>query len=1314
MNDRPNGFRRLPPLLLVFLTAGITPAAPAAGAEPDPQALQFFETKVRPVLVEHCYSCHSAQAKKLKAGLFVDSRAGLLKGGDTGEAITPGDPSKSLLVEAIEYKNVDLQMPPKTKLGDQQIADLTAWVKMGAPWPKEAAAVGTIEAFDLKQRKAKAWAFQPVQPQAPPAVKKSHWVRTPVDAFILAKLEAKNIAPAAAADPRTLIRRIYFDLIGLPPTSDEVEAFLKDAGITPLPLREGQGEGRAASAQQIPPAAIAALVDRLLASPHFGEKWARHWMDLVRYAETCGHEFEYPIPHAWRYRDYLIRAFNADVPYDQFVTEHIAGDLLANPRRNPSDATNESITATGFWFLHEATHAPVDVRLDGATRIDNQIDVFSKTFLGLTVACARCHDHKFDPIATKDYYALAGFLRSSRRQEALLDPHGKIESAVKQLALEKAKGDATLVGSVPKAEDKLIEEFAKYLLATAEVINGDAKSSSKTSRDDFVFDDFESGTYGNWTATGTAFGDKPQTQKTIGAYQGDVGAKGKWFINSHNIRPAETGGDVAKGDALIGTLTSKTFTIERDHITFLIGGGTHDKTCLQLIVEGKVVRTATGKNENRMSAGAIDVSELRGKKAQLRLVDDHTGGWGNIGLDHIVFTDRTGNDTAKTGRSADEVAKERGLDAGLLRRWVKAVQGEDIKQPSHPLYVWQRAVSAKATDAKALEALRTTISKESVAAKAQSAKEAESGVVFADFNGPTFGDWSATGSAFGSAPTQPRQWDTTAAQPRAIEPGLAHSGLISPKLRGVLRSPTFTINSNRIHYRLRGQGVQVRLIIDGYVMDVYNGLLFSDIAFNVDTKGKWQWRTQSGDLGKYLGHRAHIEFIDDGDGFVAIDEIRFGDAPGAAASAAPSPITAALLADAKITSLDSLARGYGQQMVDALAVWHTGKIDPAAELLVNTSIEHQLLWRDEPRRQEVERALASQAKRLNEIAATLPAPMKVPALTDGTGENEFVFIRGSHKNLGDEAPRQLLESIAGRQPAIPNGSGRLELAKRVVDPQNPFISRVIVNRLWHHLYGRGIVPTVDDFGFMGLPPSHPELLDWLAADFMKNGWSIKRTLRQMVLSSVYQQSSHVAPAPGNSAGQADPTNELLHRFPIRRLPAEAIRDAILTVSGRLDRTVGGPSVPVHLTPFMDGRGKPGSSGPLDGNGRRSVYTEIRRNFLPPMMLAFDYPNPFSTMGRRTVSNVPAQALILMNDPFVIEQAKRWATRVLDGKGTIDERITRMYEAALSRPPTEEELAALRGFTASQAKLYNAKEDDARVWADVAHVMFNMKAFVFVN
>jgi hypothetical protein len=332
---------------------------------------------------------------------------------------------------------------------------------------------------------------------------------------------------------------------------------------------------------------------------------------------------------------------------------------------------------------------------------------------------------------------------------------------------------------------------------------------------------------------------------------------------------------------------------------------------------------------------------------------------------------------------------------------------------------------------------------------------------------------------------------------------------------------------------------------------------------------------------------------------------------------------------------------------------------------------------------------------------------------DGSGANEFVLIRGQGKNPGAVSPRRFLEAIAGaHQPEIKAGSGRLELAKDISDPANPLTARVIVNRVWYHLFGRGIVPTVDNFGVLGQPPSHQELLDSLAVHFVKDqGWSLKKLIREMALTRTYQMSSQPVDA---VTEQADPENILLHRMNLRRLEGEAIRDAMLAVSGRLNPEVGGPSEPVYLTPFMAGRGRPNQSGPLDGDGRRSVYVAVRRNFLPPMMLAFDTPIPFNAIGRRNVSNVPAQALILMNDPFVVSQADLWAARTAATQDS-RERVQQMYLDAFSRPPTADEISDATAFLDEQKTLYAAKDtNDRRVWADFAHVLFNVKEFIYLN
>jgi hypothetical protein len=365
----------------------------------------------------------------------------------------------------------------------------------------------------------------------------------------------------------------------------------------------------------------------------------------------------------------------------------------------------------------------------------------------------------------------------------------------------------------------------------------------------------------------------------------------------------------------------------------------------------------------------------------------------------------------------------------------------------------------------------------------------------------------------------------------------------------------------------------------------------------------------------------------------------------------------------------------------------------------------------------VAQELTAIAGAMKSIDAALPEPMRAPALADGDGMDGRIYIRGSHKNLGDPAPRQFLEAIAGpNQEPVGKGCGRLALARRMTDRGNPLLPRVMVNRLWHHLFGRGIVASTDNFGVLGSPPSHPELLDFLAERFVKERWSVKRAIREMMLTRTYAMSSAATDA---QAEEADPQNILLHRANVRRLEGEAIRDAMLVVSGRLDETMFGPPVEVYLTPYMEGRGKPTSSGPLDGAGRRSIYVAVRRNFLPAMMTAFDTPIPFSTMGRRSVSNVPAQALILMNDPFVVAEAGRWAKRTLGGKiAPPQERINAMYDAAFARPPTEREVRQGMEFLRRQGKALGVAPErlmgDVSVWTDYAHVLMNLKEFIFLD
>jgi hypothetical protein len=352
--------------------------------------VEFFEQRIRPVLIEHCYECHAADSKILRGGLQVDSRDALRKGGDSGPAVVPGKPTESLLIAALRHES--FEMPPEKKLPDSVIADFVTWIEKGAVDPRTEQRQGKLKPVDWDAA-AQHWAFQPIPDTNPPdcsALDGHRWIRNPVDQFIFHRLKTNGLQPAPETDKRTLIRRATFDLIGLPPTVSEVHDFLADESED----------------------AFARVVDRLLSSPQYGERWGRHWLDLVRYADTNGADENHQMPNAWRYRDWVIQQINRDLPFDQFIRQQLAGDLLPVPADERE--AGDLLTATGMLVIGPKMLAEQDKDKMVIDIVDEQLDTVSRTMLGLTVGCARCHDHKFDPISTRDYYALAGIFYSTR------------------------------------------------------------------------------------------------------------------------------------------------------------------------------------------------------------------------------------------------------------------------------------------------------------------------------------------------------------------------------------------------------------------------------------------------------------------------------------------------------------------------------------------------------------------------------------------------------------------------------------------------------------------------------------------------------------------------------------------------------------------------------------------------------------------------------------------------------------------------------------------------------------------------------------
>ncbi|MEZ0265275.1 MAG: DUF1553 domain-containing protein [Phycisphaerae bacterium] len=419
---------------------GLLAGGAARAAEPAIPAgeLEFFEKKVRPVLIARCYECHST-ARKVKGNLKLDTKEGWVKGGDTGQAIIPGEPEKSLLVQAIKHAKQDLEMPPDSRLPEAEIAILTEWVKRGAHDPRTGSAsaggMGTVSVYDKTKGH---WAYQPIKPVAVPAVKGAGWAKGDVDKFILAGLEACGLSPAAEASPEVLVRRAYFDLHGLPPTPEEIDAYVNDAA----------------------PDRFERLVDRLLASPRFGERFGRHWLDVARFGESLTLR-GFVIKDAWRYRDYVIEQFNADRPFDQFMREQVAGDLM--PHATPEQRKRQ-VVATEFLTIGNTNLEEQDKKQLDMDVVDEQLDTLGKAFLGQTLGCARCHDHKFDPITARDYYALAGILRSVQTLE-----HSNVSKWVEM----PLPTDPSREAEVKAHEAKVAEmaervQQAKQLLAKAE------------------------------------------------------------------------------------------------------------------------------------------------------------------------------------------------------------------------------------------------------------------------------------------------------------------------------------------------------------------------------------------------------------------------------------------------------------------------------------------------------------------------------------------------------------------------------------------------------------------------------------------------------------------------------------------------------------------------------------------------------------------------------------------------------------------------------------------------------------------------------
>jgi cytochrome c553 len=878
----------------------------------------FFEAKVRSIFVARCHSCHGA--KKQESNLRLDTKAGFAKGGDNGPIIDSKQLDQSELLLAIRREG-GRKMPPDNPLPAEELDTLTEWIRRGAFWPEDA----TVPTADAA---AKHWAFQPVASPIVPQQPNDDWSQSPIDRFVLAKQRAAGLTPAPRADKRTLLRRVSLDLIGLPPTPDEVAEFLADDR----------------------PDAFERVVDRLLASPQYGERWGRHWLDVARYADTKGYVFfeEKKFPWAWTYRDYVIRSLNEDLPFDRFVTEQLAADQLELGNNKRPLAAMGFLTLGGRFMnnLHDV--------------LDDRIDVVTRGLLGLTATCARCHDHKFDPIPQVDYYSLYGVFRSS------IEP---------PLAPEFLPPPAT-------------EEYTKFLTEM---------SARLKKLNDFV--------------TG----------------------KHSALVTSARARAAE----------------------------------------YLLAAQAQIEKPPTD--------------------------------------DFMLLADT--NDVNPT----------------MTLRW--QVTLESARKKSHP--IWQPW-----TEFAALPADQFATQSAGVCDRLKSGRKP-----MADRRKPL---------SFSCNP-------------------LVVASICDP--------PPTSLNEVAARY--------------------------GELLKRIDAKWQEALKQQPPPSALADPHEEEIR------------RVLYGpDAP-------PDV---------------PLAMGWG----------------------------FLSLFPDRPTQGEYQKLI----KEVEQWSMTAPgAPARAMVLVDDAVAFEpRVFQRGNPNRLGAFVPRQSLGIATPDRKPFATGSGRLELARSIVDPRNPLTARVFVNRVWMHHFGSGQVKTPSDFGLRSDPPSHPELLDWLATNFVKSGWSMKWLHRSIVLSATYQASSDsekgLRLSANGSRPSADPDNRLLSHANRRRLEWESLRDSLLFVSGELNRRVGGESVEL-LGGFVP---------------RRSLYGSLDRLDVPNLLTTFDFPTPAATNPQRDSTTVAPQALFLMNGDLTFEVATRLLRRpeVASASDT-SSRVQQLFLICFQRSPTEAEQQAAREF-----------------------------------
>ncbi len=1189
------------------------------------------------------------------------------------------------------------------------------------------------------------WAFQPIRNSAPPTTTNAAWCRTSVDPFILAPLERAGRKPAAEADARTLIRRATFDLTGLPPTAEEVEAFEQEVAAEKNLESRKADPASGVPALQGSASAYARLIDRLLASPAYGEHWGRHWLDVVRYADTAGETADYPVPVAWRYRNWVINAFNADQPYDEFLRDQIAGDIRA--KEGPRERYADRVTATGF--LAVSRRFGFDSENYHHLTIQDTIDTVGQSVLGLTLGCARCHSHKYDPVPMTDYYALYGIFDSTRYAFP---------------GSEQKQKHRALVPLVPPEESRpRWREFEQRVAGLMQRM-GRAKLSAPAAVLRSL-DDLD----GDFEMQAPAAGGSKGVLVPPWVYDGPIAVTTDAQSPFKNLYPlGKVGASVAAGTNGYRLMQAVPFahpvgaevtrlTSSRGNQSLLTSSPTGRESKPETLHASVDFRIAAGgKDEaaHRYWLAAPDGEPivevlLTSTEATMKLRDSmqllsdlRPGEWFQL---QLTLDLGRGTLSGSVGQPGKSVALEREV---LRGRWQEGVAAFGLESPA-------TAAGGHAAIAFDNLAVRTQpIGPVSTGPSSLAqAGEPDANALSAELQRLAGIDGDFELQTDGAAPATP--W------------GPGPNSVV--KIAAAAQSPFRNLfPAGRLGVRLPNSGAYNgfgQTLTNRWQADKTDRLFvgFDFRVAEVAAGGDGSWRFYAG---HGPGSSPAVELFFNGREFFR----RSGDARDPVRSLKVGEWHQVQLA------LDLKARRYTGVLATATdrtefagqfaANWdgsldytfidsygHLGGVKPALDADNFAFSETPLPASDagpvtlaagdsDARRGRIAglrdqlaqvKADAERARQeLETLLAEGPFPLTY-GVTEGTPRDARLQRRGEPDQPGEAVPRGFLRVLGGGPlPAGATGSGRRELAEWLTRPDNPLTARVFVNRVWQYHFGQGLVKTPNDFGTRGQRPTHPELLDHLATEFIRGGWSIKALHRRIMLSAVYRQRSQYSVVSNQSSMGSAPDDcpvipgttrvsglntdslntDYFSPFSRRRLGAEETRDALLLVSGGLDATPGEG----HPFPAPTGWGytQHGPFGAVYEHNRRSVYLMTQRIKRHPFLALFDGADPNASTAERRTTTVPTQALFFLNDPFVHASAERFARRVLTAADTDPNRVAVAYRLALGRSPEPAEAAGAAEFLAAYRRELAPGGSPELAWAAFARVLFGSNEFLTVD